>query len=64
VTPPGDRAALAAEIERRYLAWKEQGAWPQRETADRPEWLAAHTRGRLAGELAVVLDTVRAGAGR
>jgi glycosyltransferase involved in cell wall biosynthesis len=64
VTPPGDRVALAAEIERRYLAWKEHGALPQRPVTDRPEWLEAHTRRQLAGELAIVLDSVRGGACR
>jgi len=52
VVPPGQRAPLAAAIERRYLAWKE-GVRPRPE---RPEWLTAHARPRLAGRLAELLD--------
>jgi glycosyltransferase involved in cell wall biosynthesis len=57
VTPPGDRVALAEEIERRYLEWRERGRRPDA----RPDWLAAHTRERLAGDLAQVLDRLTAG---
>ena len=49
---PGDRAGLAAEIERRYVEWQERGSAESR----RPDWLDAHTRARLAGELAAELD--------
>jgi glycosyltransferase involved in cell wall biosynthesis len=52
IVPPGDRAALAQAIERRYLKWKD-GASPP---AARPEWLDAHARPRLAARLAAVLD--------
>jgi glycosyltransferase involved in cell wall biosynthesis len=51
---PGDRAALAASVERRYLAWKEAG----RSRSARPAWLDDHTRARLAGQLASVLDSL------
>jgi glycosyltransferase involved in cell wall biosynthesis len=54
VVPPGDRAPLAAAIERRYLAWKEG----RRERAARPEWLDGHTRARLAERLAGLLDAL------
>jgi len=58
IVPPGgaapgaSREALAAAIEERYLAWRE-GARP---SSQRPAWLADHTRARLAGRLAGVLD--------
>jgi glycosyltransferase involved in cell wall biosynthesis len=52
VLPPGERGPLADAIERRYLAWKE-GA---RVRPARPAWLAEHTRERLAGRLAGLLD--------
>jgi glycosyltransferase involved in cell wall biosynthesis len=57
---PGDRAALAAEIERLYLAWKEggtgTGAAPGAGIPARPGWLAEHTRERLGARLAALLD--------
>jgi glycosyltransferase involved in cell wall biosynthesis len=53
VIAPGDRAALAAEIERRYAAWREGADLPP---APAPPWLAEHTRGRLAATLARLLD--------
>jgi glycosyltransferase involved in cell wall biosynthesis len=53
VVPAGDRNALAAEIERRYLAWKQAGA---AEPSAPPAWLAEHRRERLAGRLAATLD--------
>jgi glycosyltransferase involved in cell wall biosynthesis len=56
VVPPGQRAPLAAAIERRYLAWKD-GA---RAELRRPEWLTDHSRARLAGRLAVLLDRLLA----
>jgi len=52
VTPPGDRAALAAALERRYQAWKSGGRAPDR----RPDWLDEHTRAALSARLAAVLD--------
>ena len=45
--PPGDRAALAAEIERLYLDWREGRAAP----VVRPAWLGEHTRARLSARL-------------
>jgi glycosyltransferase involved in cell wall biosynthesis len=54
---PGDRMALAAAIERRYLAWKE-GARP---APSRPEWVATHARPALAARLASVLDELTTG---
>jgi len=58
---PGDRAALAASLERRYMAWKAGEAPP----AARPAWLDEHTRERLAARLAGVLDELVSGeAGR
>jgi len=55
VVRPGDRAALAAEIERRYAAWREGGGAPAA-PAPPPAWLAEHTRARLAARLATLLD--------
>ncbi len=52
VVAPGDRDALAAEIERRYVAWASGVTTPTR----RPEGLEAHRRDRLAARLAGVLD--------
>jgi hypothetical protein len=54
VTAPGDREALAGEIERRWLAWKE-GARP---APMRPEWLDDFRRDRLAARLAATLTHV------
>jgi glycosyltransferase involved in cell wall biosynthesis len=50
--PPGERASLVAAIEECYLAWKRSGRAPDA----RPSWLEEHTRERLAGRLAEVLD--------
>ncbi len=51
---PGDREGLSAEIERRYLAWKEdRGALVH---SHRPEWLEEHTRSSLSARLATLLD--------
>jgi len=55
--PPGERAALTASLERRYLARK-AGAPPP---ASRPGWLEDHTRARLASRLAHALDEVVGG---
>jgi len=57
IVAPGDRAALAASLERRYAEWKAGGAPP----SARPEWLADHTRERLAARLAGVLDGLAGG---
>jgi glycosyltransferase involved in cell wall biosynthesis len=53
VVEPGDRTALAAEIERRYAAWHPGGSAAAPPT--RPAWLEEHTRGRLAARLANLL---------
>lgn len=52
VLTPGDAAALAAEIASALARWRREG----RAAGTRPEWLAAHTRAALAGELAGELD--------
>jgi glycosyltransferase involved in cell wall biosynthesis len=57
IVAPGDRAALTASLERRYTAWTSGGA---RDSA-RPDWLAEHTRERLAARLAGVLDDLAGG---
>jgi len=57
VVAPGDRAALIASLERRYAAWKAGEDLP----SARPEWLAEHTRERLAARLAGVLDEIAGG---
>jgi glycosyltransferase involved in cell wall biosynthesis len=59
VIAPGARAALGAEIERRYARWRDGGT---EASSAPPVWLAEHTRERLAGRLAEVLDTLVAGA--
>jgi hypothetical protein len=51
---PGDREGLSAELERRYLAWKEGGGAPV--PAHRPEWIEEHTRSSLSARLARLLD--------
>jgi len=51
---PGDRVALAGEIERHVDRWLAGGREPGRV----PDWLTSHTRGALAGRLAGVLDTL------
>jgi hypothetical protein len=55
VLPPGRRDLLAAEIERRYLAWREGGRAPDA----RPEWLAGHARREIAKRLAALLERAR-----
>jgi glycosyltransferase involved in cell wall biosynthesis len=52
VVPPGDRVALARELETRYTEWKRRG----READVRPAWLGEHTREHLATTLAGRLD--------
>jgi glycosyltransferase involved in cell wall biosynthesis len=52
VLAPGDRDALARELETRYTTWKEQGRAPD----VRPEWLEEYARPRLAARLAGLLD--------
>lgn len=52
VVPPARREPLAEAIERRWRAWR-AGERPARL---RPDWLAGHTRERLAGRLATLLD--------
>ncbi len=65
---PGDRAALAGELSRRYAAWQAGDAGAAGPFA-RPPWLADYTRARLAARLAGLLDELagadraRAGAG-
>ena len=54
VVAPGDRAALAAELERRWLAWRERG----RAAGERPAWLDDFRRDRLAARLAATLTRV------
>ena len=55
---PGDTAALASELHVRYRRWLAGERAPDR----RPDWLAAHTREHLAGELARALDGLGGGA--
>jgi len=57
VLPPGDRAALARELETRYMAWKERGRVPD----ERPAWLDEHARPHLAGRLAGLLEGLTGG---
>lgn len=57
VLPPGDRAALARELETRYMAWRAGGRVP----AERPGWLDGHARPNLAGRLAGLLDGLTGG---
>jgi glycosyltransferase involved in cell wall biosynthesis len=57
IVAPGDRAALAASLERRYTEWKAGGVLPPA----RPAWLTQHTRERLAARLAGVLDDLAGG---
>jgi glycosyltransferase involved in cell wall biosynthesis len=51
---PGDAAGLARELASRLARWRADGRVPDA----RPEWLAAHGRARLAGELARELDAL------
>ncbi len=62
--PPGDREGLAAEIERRYLAWKEGAGSEMPPPPGRPEWLEEHTRSSLSARLATVLDELAAAGGK
>jgi glycosyltransferase involved in cell wall biosynthesis len=54
--PSGDREGLAAEIERRYLAWKEGAGTEAQAAPGRPEWIEEHTRSSLSARLARLLD--------
>ena len=54
--PSGDREGLAAEIERRYLGWKEGAGTDAPTSVARPDWLEEHTRARLSTRLATLLD--------
>ncbi|HEY2955786.1 MAG TPA: glycosyltransferase [Candidatus Eisenbacteria bacterium] len=56
---PGDRAAFAASLERRYLEWRSGTALQ----ATRAPWLEEHTRAALASRLAGVLDPLAAAKG-
>jgi glycosyltransferase involved in cell wall biosynthesis len=62
--PVGDRKGLAAEIERRYLAWKEGADMEIRTPPGRPEWLEEHTRSSLSKRLATLLDGLAHAGGR
>jgi hypothetical protein len=57
VLPPGDRAALARELETRYMAWKQDG----RAADGRPAWLGEHARPEIARRLASQLDGLTGG---
>ncbi len=57
VLPPGDRAALARELETRYTHWMHDGRAPD----DRPGWLDEHARPRLAARLAGLLGGLGGG---
>ncbi len=52
VLPPGDAGALARALERRYMEWRDRGRSPDQ----RPDWLDAHARERLAERFARTLD--------
>jgi glycosyltransferase involved in cell wall biosynthesis len=54
---PGDRAGIAAALERRWAGWM-RGERPE---ASRPTWLDDHARPRLAARLAGLLDTLAEG---
>jgi glycosyltransferase involved in cell wall biosynthesis len=51
---PGDRAGIAAALERRWEAWSRG----ERPGSARPAWLVGHTRAGLAGRLATELDAL------
>jgi hypothetical protein len=57
VLPPGDRNALARELETRYMAWRQAGRVP----GTRPAWLDENARPNLAGRLAGLLDGLTGG---
>lgn len=57
---PGDVPALAAELLARWRRWRAGERIPDA----RPEWLAEHTRARLAGVLAGALDALVQGGAR
>lgn len=57
VVPPGDRAALARELETRYMEWKQVG----RAASGRPAWLGEHARPEIARRLADQLNGLTGG---
>jgi len=57
VLEPGDRRALAALIEKHYLAWREG----ERRGEGPPAWLASHTREHLSARLAELLERLTRG---
>lgn len=57
VLPPGDRVALARELETRYMAWRQHG----RVRDERPAWLDGHARPQLAARLAGLLESLTGG---
>jgi len=54
ITPPGNREALSAEIERRWRAWQSGG----READTRRDWLDEYRRDRQSARLAQALARV------
>ena len=62
--PSGDREGLAAEIERRYLAWKEGAGTETQASPGRPDWLEEHTRSSLSARLATLLDELADAGGK
>jgi len=57
VLPPGNREALARELETRYMEWKQHG----RASNGRPDWLGEHARPEIARRLAAQLDGLTGG---
>jgi hypothetical protein len=57
VVAPGDRAALARELETRYTGWKTSGRAPDA----RPAWLDEYARPQLSARLATELDRLLGG---
>lgn len=57
VLAPGDRTALALELETRYMNWKTSGRAP----GARPHWLDEHARPHLSARLAAELDRLLGG---
>jgi len=52
ITPPANREALSAELERRWIAWRDGARAPE---GAGPAWLEEYRRDHLAGRLAVTL---------